>query len=110
MAARIFAGVLCAICNVPVMVWFHQWALHTRRKVAVEACNNSHEERNIPWDSTEGYDDNNCDEDVMISTCCLPCSIAQMMQQTTNYDAYRAIWWSETGLPYEALERSNDVP
>lgn len=38
-------------------------------------------------------------EDVMCSSTCLPCTVAQMARHTANYDNYEAVCCSKTGLP-----------
>ena len=38
-------------------------------------------------------------EDLLCATCCMPCTIAQMGRHTANFDTYRAVCCSSTGLP-----------
>jgi len=47
----------------------------------------------IPEENLEGC------EDLLVSIWCSCCVIGQMMRHTADYDTFRAVWFSETGLP-----------
>lgn len=81
----IFSLVLFVLLNVPTLLSFCQVAVQTRRAVR--------RTYHIPEQSCDGC------EDLLVSVWCTPCSIAQMMHHTADYDTYRALWFSETGLP-----------
>jgi len=43
-------------------------------------------------------------EDFLCAFCCSCCTVAQMARHTTNYDTYRGVCCSETGLPLNVVE------
>ena len=95
-AAKIFSAILLCSCNMPVAFSFCHWVFQTKTLVRT-AYDIPVVGKHFPWE-----------EDVVTSACCMPCSVAQMMQQTADYDTYRAIWCSESGLPNGAGAAEND--
>ena len=82
-AAQMFAVLIFSLGNIPVVIAFCITVRKTRARL-----------RNID-DIPERWRL----EDYFVSLFCLPCGLSQMMQQTADYHTYRAIWFSETGLP-----------
>ena len=90
-AARVFSVIVFCLFNFPVAFAFCHVVSKSRKQVRVGY--------NIPETSCEGC------EDTLVSVLCTPCTIAQMMRQTADYDTYRAIWFSESGLPNHATAK-----
>jgi len=97
MAAKIFAGAIFGLLNAPTMFAFCHVVVRTRRSIR--------EHQRIPEDRRlEGC------EDLFVSVWFTPCTIAQMMRQTADYDTYRAVWFSESGLPNHVFVDKNEPP
>lgn len=81
----IFAATIFGLTNAPALFAFIYVVVQTRRSIRAA--------EQIPEERCEGC------EDLLISVWCTPCTVAQMMRQTADYDTYRAVWFSESGLP-----------
>jgi Cys-rich protein (TIGR01571 family) len=92
-AAQMFAILIFSLGNIPVVIAFCITVRKTRARL-----------RNV-YDIPERWHF----EDYLVSLFCLPCGLSQMMQQTADYDTYRAIWFSETGLPSVNIQEPNWV-
>jgi Cys-rich protein (TIGR01571 family) len=88
-AAKIFSGVVFALGNGPAIFAFCHVVVQTRQSIRSAYS--------IPESRCEGC------EDLLVSVWCTPCTIAQMMHQTADYDTYRAVWFSESGLPHHVM-------
>ena len=85
LAVKVLAGVVLAAFNVPIFLSFIHLLIQTRKLVR--------EAYGIPEGRCEGLDD------ILVSVWCPPCSLAQMGRHTGEYETYRALCCSETGLP-----------
>jgi hypothetical protein len=89
-AAKLFSGVVFSLCNLQAIFAFCRVVAQTRRYVRVGY--------GIPEGRYKGR------EDMLVSALCTPCAISQMMEHTADYDTYRAVWFSESGLPNHVTE------
>lgn len=91
-AARAFSGIVFCLFNFPAAFTFCHVVTESRKQVRTAY--------NIAETNCYGC------EDTLVSVGCTPCAISQMMRQTADYDTYRAVWFSESGLPNYAMEKS----
>lgn len=83
--AKVFAATVFVLFSIPVVFFCLLLIIRTRRSIR--------KVYEIPEEHMEGC------EDILLSVWCSCCTIGQMMRHTADYDTFRAVWFSDTGLP-----------
>lgn len=83
--AKVFAAVVFVLFCTPVLLFCLHLIIRTRQSIR--------KAYEIPEGQLEGC------EDLLVSVWCSCCTIGQMMRHTADYDTFRALWLSDTGLP-----------
>lgn len=83
--AKAFAAVVFVLFCAPVLFFCLHLIIRTRQSIR--------KAYEIPDGPLEGC------EDLLVSVWCSCCTIGQMMRHTADYDTFRALYLSDTGLP-----------
>lgn len=82
---KVFAATVFVLFSMPVVFFCLLLIIRTRQSIR--------KVYEIPEEHMEGC------EDILLSVWCSCCTIGQMMRHTADYDTFRAVWFSDTGLP-----------
>lgn len=86
--AQIEIGMFCLgliLLQTPILYCFYHMLIKTRRAVR--------RTYKIQEEGFEGF------EDMIVSIWCTCCALTQMGRHTADYNTYRALWCTDTGLP-----------